>query len=65
MISVEQALKKIENTVKVSTPIQKALAESFGLVLAEDVLLICQKDEEQKIKQFVNDLKQDKHNKFL
>lgn len=38
MISVEQALKKIENTVKVSTPIQKALAESFGLVLAEDVL---------------------------
>lgn len=31
----------------------------------DDVLLICQKDEEQKVKQFVNDLKQEKLNKYL
>jgi mannose-1-phosphate guanylyltransferase len=38
---------------------------NYIVIDTEDVLLICQKDEEQKIKQFVNDLKQDKHNKFL
>lgn len=31
----------------------------------DDVLLICQKDEEQKVKQFVNDLKQDKLTEYL
>lgn len=35
------------------------------VVDTDDVLLICQKDEEQKIKQFVQDLKQEKLGKFL
>jgi mannose-1-phosphate guanylyltransferase len=38
---------------------------NYIVIDTPDVLLICQKDEEQKIKQFVQDLKQDKENNFL
>lgn len=38
---------------------------NFIVVDTEDVLLICQKDEEQKIKQFVQDLKDAKRNDVL
>jgi mannose-1-phosphate guanylyltransferase len=38
---------------------------NFIVIDTPDVLLICQKDEEQKIKQFVQDIKQDKESKFL
>ena len=38
---------------------------NYIVIDTEDVLLICQKDEEQKIKQFVNDLKEAGKNDFL
>lgn len=38
---------------------------NYIIVDTEDVLLICQKDEEQKIKQFVQDLKDSKRNDVL
>lgn len=38
---------------------------NYIVIDTEDVLLICQKDEEQKIKQFVQDLKDNKQNKFI
>lgn len=38
---------------------------NYIVIDTEDVLLICQKDEEQKIKQFVQDLKQDKDSRYL
>ncbi len=38
---------------------------NYIVIDTDDVLLICQKDEEQKIKQFVQDLKDSKLNKFI
>jgi mannose-1-phosphate guanylyltransferase len=38
---------------------------NYIVIDTDDVLLVCQKDEEQKIKQFVQDLKQDKLIKYL
>ena len=38
---------------------------NYIVIDTEDVLLICQKDEEQKIKQFVNDLKEAGKKEFL
>lgn len=38
---------------------------NYIVVDTDDVLLICQKDEEQKIKQFVQDLKNDQEAEFL
>ena len=38
---------------------------NYIVIDTDDVLLICQKEEEQKIKQFVQDLKKSKLNKFI
>lgn len=38
---------------------------NYIVIDTDDVLLICQKDEEQKIKQFVQDLKDEKQMRFL
>ena len=38
---------------------------NYIVIDTDDVLLICQKEEEQKIKQFVQDLKESKLNKFI
>ena len=39
--------------------------EDFIIVDTEDVLLICNKEEEQRIKEFTHDIKMRKGDKFL
>ena len=39
--------------------------ENFIVVDTDDVLLICSKDEEQRIKEFTHDIKMKKGEKFL